>query len=169
MNHPGVWVVTQSYNLIYFYKTTLPADLSNVVYSRFLSHELGHAFELAANTELNDNFIRDFLNGDKDAPCFWSMGSDWPPLPVPEIIRNNRLGLRLNSSDPTKGYWQFHPDSNEMYEVFADMFVAWTYGGWADDHQGYLAGDIRSGIMFIDMPRFIEAARLHWWFEGRWR
>jgi hypothetical protein len=90
-------------------------------------------------------------------------------LPLPDILRNTRLGLRMNSSDPAKGYWQFHPDSNEMYEVFADMFVAWTYGGWAEDKNGTLAGKIRSGIMDIDMPRFIEAARLHWWVEGKWR
>jgi len=32
----GVWAVTKSYDLIYFYTTTLPKDLSNPIYSRFL-------------------------------------------------------------------------------------------------------------------------------------
>jgi RHS repeat-associated protein len=166
----GVWAVTKSYDLIYFYTTTLPKDLSNPIYSRFLSHELGHAFENAVNgTFVEPLFIRQYLHGD--------ISCSSPLLQMPANLKDDREGLRSNSGRAPEGYWQFHPDSDEMFEVFADMFVAWTYDdpngqrGWATKVNGSLTDDAfaRSNVMNTDMPYFIDAARWRWYLAGRWQ
>ena len=53
-----------------------------------------------------------------------------PRLDMPAVIYYNRDRI-LRPNDPAGRYdWQQHPDSTYPSEVFADMFIAWTYNIW---------------------------------------
>jgi RHS repeat-associated protein len=174
VENPGVWAYTQGSRLIWIYTNATAADLSNPVYSRFLAHELGHAFEAAVNgmPSLGGNYVRNFLHGDE---CYNPFGSGGLQ-PIPPNLRDNRNGLRVNAYNVENGYWQFN-SSTATFEVFADMFLAWVYDnpsgqrGWATQANGQLTRDAedRSNVMNTDMPILIDVARWRWYREGRWR
>jgi hypothetical protein len=132
---------------------------------------LGHAFELVVDGlyvgKSKANFISRYLHGE--------INCSYPLLKMPTDLKDNRNGLRSNTGP--EGYWQFHSGSNDMMEIFGDMFVAWTYDnpngqrGWATGKDGNLASDAnaRSNVMNTDMPYFIDAARWQSYLEGRWQ
>jgi hypothetical protein len=102
-----------------------------------LVHELGHAF-------------LDLWGGKSD-----NNPRTRPGFNIPTRLLNNQ---GFYPSD--EGFWQMHAcegscDTAEEYEeVWADMFLGWTYQSFNDDRD--LVGDRRREYMNENMPSWIE-------------
>jgi hypothetical protein len=103
-----------------------------------LVHELGHAF-------------LDLWGGKSDNNPRTRPGYTFPSS-YPEFFTNAGFG------DPEFGLWQMHPcegfcDNAEEYEeLWADMFLGWTYQTFGDNG----VGEARLEYMNESMPSWIE-------------
>jgi RHS repeat-associated protein len=176
-DYKGAWAKTANAQEIWIYLNATPVKLSDPIYSRWLTHELGHAFELAVDSAFSPNFyknnnyyVRYFLFGDDVCSI------DPDLVRVPTNLRTNRTGLHSDNYSEPGGDWQFN-SSTTPEEIFADMFVAWTYDnpfgerGWATKSDGSLTDEARkrSNVMNTDMPIFIDVARWGSYNKGLWK
>jgi RHS repeat-associated protein len=128
---------------------------SSVLSSRLAVHELGHAFDQVIGNERGGNQwtkgIRTDLTGKMglcadSQSCLGRKGHEGDP----------------NEDNPFWGFaggweeWQFGA-SDWPGEVFADMFVGWTYGQWGGDTRG----TNRQAYMNTYMPSYIWFALGH--------
>ena len=101
-------------------------------------HELGHAFALLWAH-----------NGGYDNSGPYGTGI------IPgELVDNDGFYL-YPGPEGASLTWRQHPciagDDNCSHEVFADMFLGWTYGAWANNREG----QERSNFMMQHMPAWI--------------
>jgi hypothetical protein len=73
---------------------------------------------------------------------------------LPESMYLNRHGLIPNTPEDK---WQLS-QSLTPSEVFADMFVAWVYGGWVNSGEYMLAGRQRRELMEGNMAAWVRYA-----------
>jgi hypothetical protein len=96
-------------------------------------HELGHAF---ANRLANDS------TGPLDI------------LESPYLLSlRDEEGFHLSPESASRT-WRQHPGNTSPSEIFADMFLGWTYNEWADDEYG----EKRALFMDSNMPYWIFVA-----------
>jgi RHS repeat-associated protein len=133
----NTWGYTVAPREIWIFANVTVQDLTNPKYYKFITHEMGHAF---------NNRI-----GGKGANAL-SPG-----------LYNNRLGLIENTNTE---WWQFHvtdatdAESVRRSETFADMFLAWVYRGWVKTGQPGVvrAGQQRQIFMNDNMANWIVYA-----------
>jgi RHS repeat-associated protein len=138
------WGRAENARKIMIFKNT-PQDLmTSDSGQRFITHEMGHAFENA--------YLEVHKTGHKPARNL--------------IAANNQLNNRLGFAD---GFliWQWSED-NSSGEIFADMFVGWAFNSWAPpptapsgtdlhgrQNENYLYGLSKSKFMMEFMPIWI--------------
>jgi RHS repeat-associated protein len=101
-------------------------------------HELGHAF----------------------ASLWYGSGGYLPGGPnvnIPDSLRINQTGF-MPMDPPNQLTWRQHPKTTEGYEIFADMFLGWTYGVW--DPNPNTIGSDRDNFMNQYMPLWIWEASI---------
>jgi hypothetical protein len=121
--------------------------------TRFIIHELGHAFDymVCGNTDkcvLEPNSARFGLMG--------KMGTELPDE-LDGSFALGRKGYTGSKESPFWGFaggwqeWQFGKN-DETGEVFADMFLGWTFNEWGADR----SGTNRESYMNQYMPLYVD-------------
>lgn len=127
-----IWVFTDIYELDdsgnKISKIPLP-DNSD----QWAVHELGHAFESRVNGALGVYHVRNQL--------------------PPEV--DNRNGF----AGPFPGWQQSKcSDVDCEGEIFADMYIGWTYGQWSNEASQRVFADLKANFMTTNMSNWIDVA-----------
>jgi len=113
--------------------TRSPADAFKSAVNNVI-HELGHAFASLWYRKGGSEY-----------------GTDGPYVNIPSTLLHDEGFVFL--PDPNKKTWRQHPGDTGEHEIFADMFLGWTYGIW--DYRTRW-GDARNDFMNMNMVEWIS-------------
>jgi len=149
-NADGYWGRAKSPHEIWFYNNTPKDVLSSYLGQRFVTHEMGHAFENAYSEVYK---------------LYTGSPTEYKPARTQVALDenlNNRYGFAGGFLD-----WQWSDDPSTG-EIFADMFVGWIFNSWApspnvplkdkrykQQNENYLLGLRKSEFMMENMPVWI--------------
>ncbi|MBN2499154.1 MAG: hypothetical protein JXB38_00225 [Anaerolineales bacterium] len=169
------WAITKSNNEIWIHKG---AKIGNDegIYQRFITHEMGHAFNNATDWEANSTItadlerpIRTYYESEEVVNKKGETVLDKHGNPVTTQVERMEIDhydedaailYRSESKYHYYGYaggsnWQFGYDpNNRQGEEFADMYVGWVFGKWG---AGDMA-DARRSHMDEVMPELVKYA-----------
>jgi hypothetical protein len=123
----------------------------------------GYRSEPLAFTDARNNVVHELGHAFGQKWYVWDPNAqeivyrpDGPYLNIPSEMQNNE-GFHPSPSS-ARLTWRQHPctaaDTGCAGETFADMFLGWTFGAWANSPEG----QIRDAFMTTKMPEWIESA-----------